>query len=60
MRVRAGGLSLDHTVPGMLHAWARTNQGDWLGYCTFTVTTSNGHGYMEVTQWCPSGAITPK
>ncbi|MFI6996655.1 hypothetical protein [Nocardia sp. NPDC050175] len=60
MRVRAGGLDLSGSVPGLLHAWARATDGGWLGLITFTVTTGNRHGSLEVRQWCVQQAITPR
>ena len=30
LRVRAGGLAVDHSVPGMLFAWLRLSSGEWL------------------------------
>jgi hypothetical protein len=60
LRVRADGLNLDVQVPGVLHAWARTSRGAWLGACTFTIPTGNKLGSLNVTQWCPATAITPR
>ena len=59
LRVRAEGLDLDQKVPGMLYAWARVSQGDWLCDLAFRVHTGNGQGYIDVRQWCPSGAAQP-
>ncbi|GAB4590267.1 hypothetical protein [Nocardia sp. IFM 10818] len=59
MRVKAGGLSLSGLVPGRLWAWARVNDGSWLGLVSFTVSTGNDHGRLEMTQWCPARALAP-
>jgi hypothetical protein len=58
LRIKAGGLNVAATVPGLLYAWARTNDGTWLGLVAFTIHTGNGHGRVEARQWCPARAIT--
>ncbi|NMM83105.1 hypothetical protein B2J88_01760 [Rhodococcus sp. SRB_17] len=59
LRVKAGGLHLDGETPGLLHAWARTTSGGWLCLLTFTISTANGLGHIDVQQWCPASAATP-
>lgn len=59
LRIRAGGLDLDQTVPGRLLAWATVSTGEWLAYIAFRVKTGNDMGWIDITQWCPASAITP-
>lgn len=58
MRVRAGGLDLTGTVPGLLHAWARASDGVWLGLVSFTIQTGNRRGRLGVRQWCTERALS--
>lgn len=60
MRVKAGGLDLTATVPGLLHAWARTTDGSWLGLVEVVVWTGNGHGQLPMMQLCPQHALAPR
>ncbi|WP_233434637.1 hypothetical protein [Nocardia yamanashiensis] len=57
MRVKAGGLNLSGRVSGRLHAWARVNDGSWLGLVSLSVSTGNDHGRLDITQWCPARAL---
>ncbi|MFE5290304.1 hypothetical protein ACFRAQ_35590 [Nocardia sp. NPDC056611] len=60
LRVRAGGLELTGQVPGYLHAWARSRDGDWIALVSLTVKTSNRQGSMEIQQWCSQRALTQR
>ncbi|MCX4097912.1 hypothetical protein, partial [Nocardia sp. alder85J] len=57
MRVKAGGLDLTCTVPGLLHAWVLGNEGTWYGIVELIVYTGNGHGRLRVTQLCPASSL---
>ncbi|WP_280273420.1 hypothetical protein [Nocardia wallacei] len=59
MRIKAGGLNLTGTVPGLLRGWARATDGSWLGLCEFTIETGNGHGRLPVAQLVPRQALAP-
>lgn len=59
MGVKAGGLDLTATVPGLLRGWARATDGSWLGLCEFTIMTGNQQGSLPVAQLCPASAIRP-
>jgi hypothetical protein len=59
LRVRSEGLDMDRTVPGLCHAWARVNTGEWLCRLTFRVHTGNGNGFLDIDQWCPANAAEP-
>ncbi|GGG27744.1 hypothetical protein GCM10007304_46970 [Rhodococcoides trifolii] len=59
MRVRAEGLVLSGTVNAELHAWVRTNLGDWLALVCCTTTSGNSKGTMDLQQWVPSGSVRP-
>ncbi|MEV6070037.1 hypothetical protein AB0L82_26125 [Nocardia sp. NPDC052001] len=60
MRVRAGGLDMTGTAPGLLHGWARTRDGAWIGLVEFAIETGNRRGTLEMRQWCSQRAITPR
>ncbi|MFE2994057.1 hypothetical protein ACFXG4_03445 [Nocardia sp. NPDC059246] len=60
LRVRAGGLELTGRVAGLLHAWARSRDGDWIALVSLTVKTSNGRGSIEIQQWCSKRALQPR
>ncbi|MCX4098350.1 hypothetical protein [Nocardia sp. alder85J] len=59
MRIKAGGLDLTPTVPGLLHAWVRATDGTWFGLVEVVIHTGNGRGRLRVTQLCPPEAIRP-
>ncbi|MGW6729614.1 hypothetical protein ACWF9G_27245 [Nocardia sp. NPDC055029] len=59
MRVKLGGLRLADNVPGWLYAWVLLADGTWMGLCTFTLVTGNGHGQLQLHQWCPAHALSP-
>ncbi|MBH0776560.1 hypothetical protein [Nocardia bovistercoris] len=58
MRVKAGGLHVAGSVPGLLYAWARTTDGSWLGLVGFAIGTGNRKGRVEVRQWCAAQALS--
>ena len=60
MRVRTEGLNADAPVEGLLHAWMRLTTGEWLCLLTFRLPTGNGHGFVEMRQWCPAQAAVPR
>ncbi|WP_216903486.1 hypothetical protein [Nocardia alni] len=60
MKVKLGGLNLTGDVPGLLHAWARANDGSWLGLVEMVLWTTNRNGQLPVMQWCPGPAISPR
>ncbi len=60
LRVTAGGLRLTGHCPGQLHTWARLNTGTWLAECSFTVHSGNHRGTLDLRQWLPASAITPR
>lgn len=60
IKVKLGGLDLTGNVPGLLHAWARVNDGSWLGLVEMVLWTNNGNGQLSVTQWCPAPALSPR
>lgn len=59
MRVRLGGLRLGDRIPGWLYAWVQLNDGTWMALVVFTLVTGNGHGQLEMRQWCPAHALMP-
>jgi hypothetical protein len=60
LRVTAGGLRLTGYCPGQLHTWARLNTGTWLAERSFTVHSGNHRGTLDLRQWLPASAITPR
>ena len=56
LRVRSEGLVADVQIPGTLHAWARTNRGDWLGRCRVRIPAGSD-GFLDTEQWFPAAAI---
>ena len=60
LRVKAGGLNLIDPVPGWLYAWARANNGEWIGLVAFELVPSNRSGAVKATQWCPADALTKR
>ncbi|RMI27934.1 hypothetical protein [Nocardia stercoris] len=59
LRIRSGGLNVSGRVPGLLHAWARTNTGNWLALVEFVLATANNRGRVPVRQWCSEAAVSP-
>ncbi len=59
LRVSSGGLRFTGNVPGLLHAWARSWNGVWLGLVEFTASTGNGRGQLAMRQWCPEHSLAP-
>ncbi|WP_272945175.1 hypothetical protein [Nocardia nova] len=31
----------------------------WLGLAEFSLVTNNGHGQLDLGQWCPAEALSP-
>ena len=60
LRVRAGGINITTTVPGVLLAWHQTCFGDWWALATFELTSRNGRASLVVTQPVPAGAVAPR
>ncbi len=58
MRTKTAGLDTTATVPGLLHAWARTTTGAWIGFVRLGIPTGDRRGYVETRQWCPARALT--
>jgi dienelactone hydrolase len=58
MRTKNAGLDTTTTVPGLLHAWARTTTGAWIGFVHLGIPTGDRRGYVETRQWCPAQALT--
>lgn len=58
LRVKAGGLQIAGTVPGMLHAWVRATDGAWLGLVQCVVTAPNGRGRLTVQMLCSAKAVS--
>ncbi|MCX4097709.1 hypothetical protein [Nocardia sp. alder85J] len=60
MRIKAGGIDLMGTTPGLLRAWVRASEGTWFGLVEVVLRTGNGRGRLRVTQLCPAAAIRPR
>ena len=60
LRVTAGGLRLTGYCTGQLHAWVRLTTGTWLGFCYFLAHSGNHRATLELRQWLPASAITPR
>lgn len=58
MRAKTAGLDTTATVPGQLHAWARTTTDAWIGFVHFGIPTGDRRGYVETRQWCSARALT--
>jgi hypothetical protein len=60
LRVLAGGLRLEATMPGKSHAWARLGDGQWLACAKFASLSETGKqvsmcGYGSLqTQYSPT------
>lgn len=57
LRVKAKGLDLTRTVPGLVHAWAECNDGSWIGLCSFVIPTADQQGHVPALQWCPRRSL---
>ncbi|MFI2230914.1 hypothetical protein [Nocardia testacea] len=57
MLTKSAGLDTSATVPGLLHAWARTSTGTWIGFVRFAIPAANRQGWIEARQWCPAHAL---
>jgi len=60
LRVTAAGLRLTGYCSGHLHAWIRLTTGTWLGLCSFVAHSGNDRATLEMRQWLPASAITPR
>lgn len=60
LRVRAAGLDITATVPGVLLAWHQTCTGDWWALATFELTNRRSAAGIVVTQLVPAGAVQPR
>ena len=60
LRVRAGGIDVAATVPGVLIAWHLTCVGDWWALATFELTNRSGKPAVVVTQLVPAAAVSPR
>ncbi|RRO13148.1 hypothetical protein EIL87_26285 [Saccharopolyspora rhizosphaerae] len=60
LRVRAGGIDIAATVPGVLVAWHQTSVGDWWALATFEMTNRTGKPAVVVTQLVPAAAVSPR
>lgn len=60
LRVRAGGIDVATTVPGVLLAWHQTCVGDWWALATFELSNRTGNSVLVVTQLVPAKAVTPR
>lgn len=59
LRVRAGGIHLDATMPATLHAWLRGSDGRWLAQVRIPTHTANHHANLDLWLWVDSAALTP-
>lgn len=59
LRVKRAGLAIRGVRPGLLYAWARCIDGQWIGLVAFAIKTGDEQGRIETRQWCPAGAISP-
>ncbi|WP_336882771.1 hypothetical protein [Rhodococcus globerulus] len=57
LRVLAGGLRLEATMPGKLHAWARLIDGQWLACIEIRVTTGDGKTGLDMWLWVTADAV---
>lgn len=57
LRVKATGLDLTRTVPGLVHAWAECSDGSWIGLCSFVIPTADRKGHVPAFQWCPRRSL---
>jgi hypothetical protein len=57
LRILAGGLRLEATMPGRLHAWARLVDGQWLACCEIRVTTGDGKTGFDMWLWVTADAV---
>ncbi len=60
LRVTAAGLRLTGYCPGQLRAWVRLTTGTWLGLCFFLAHSGNHRATLELRQWLPASAVTPR
>ncbi|MER7015339.1 hypothetical protein ABT324_28230 [Saccharopolyspora sp. NPDC000359] len=59
LRVRAAGLDIAATVPGVLRAWHQTCTGEWWGLCELTITNGTGAALHLTGQLVPEAALRP-
>lgn len=60
LRVRAAGIDISATVPGVLLAWHQTCTGDWWALASFELTNRSGRPSLVVTQLVPASAVKPR
>lgn len=60
LRVRAAGIDIAKTVPGVLLAWHQTITGDWWALATFELTNRSQKPGLVVTQLVPAAAVKPR
>ncbi|MEU6263908.1 hypothetical protein [Saccharopolyspora shandongensis] len=60
LRVRAAGIDISATVPGVLLDWHQTITGDWWALATFELTNRSGKPGLVVTQLVPAAAVKPR
>lgn len=60
LRVRAAGIDIAKTVPGVLLAWHQTITGDWWALATFELTNRSGRPGLVVTQLVSATAVSPR
>lgn len=58
LRVLAGGLRLEGTMPGELYAWALLSDGQWLGCVKIHALTGDGRTGLNLWLWVTSDAIS--
>lgn len=57
LRVLAGGLRLEATMPGKLHAWARLVDGQWLACIEIRVINGDGKTGLDMWLWVTADAV---
>ncbi|WP_213578503.1 hypothetical protein [Rhodococcus sp. USK13] len=58
LRVRAGGILLESTMPGTLHAWLRIADGRWLAQVCVPASSANGCSQLDLWLWVESANLT--
>ncbi|MEA1798283.1 MULTISPECIES: hypothetical protein [Rhodococcus] len=58
LRVLAGGLRLEGTMPGKLYAWVLLSDGQWLGCVKIHALTGDGRTGLDLWLWVTSDAIS--
>lgn len=59
LRVRAGGIKLEGTMPAALHAWLRVSDGRWLAQVCVPARSANGRSGLELWLWVEASCVSP-